>query len=923
MFEPSPKTSLTNFSLYPLAWLAVSFAIGILIGKYFTFSLQFYLVICLVMASAAIVFFKRKFATHFLISSFIALGAFCFQAEKQSIAANRLKTLYDKNELLSGEPVKIDGILQGKPELAVGGFFLELKAEKLTYKETERNVSGKVRLFAPVLNEQVSREYELLQLNYGTEIRVGCELRREDKFSNPGVVRTKDILDQKDLDATAIIKSPLLVENLGARKTFMPLAWAYERRQELILDFKKYFSVSTAGVLIASLLGNRYHLNKESAEKFREGGTFHVVVISGLQITFIGGLAILLIRRFTKNRWAQFLSASTFLWLYTLTVGVDVPVTRAAIMFTILHFGNVIFRQSTLLNALGASALILLIWRPSDFFDQSFQLTFACVTAIVAMAFPLLEKIRAIGEWRPNAETPVPPNCSKKLKNFCEALYWSETGWQREQSRSVWQANLFKTERAAKLEQRKLQKPLRYIFEMVMVSAIVQAWLVPFLVVYFHRISLIAIFLNIWVGILMAIESLAAIFAILLAQVSEILALPLLKLTEILNWLLLHFADWFIDNGWASVRLPHYSGSLKIVYVLYFLPIIAITFYLHNWKPFRLTENGKLKTENDKKSELSFFKSQKLLSFSLFSFVVLLSLIIFHPFSAPKPDGRLHVDFLNVGQGDSALITMPTGETLLVDGGGKPNFNSLYVKREDEEPELFVPDTQNIGEAVVSTFLWEKGYDKVDYILATHADADHIQGLAEVAENFKTESAILGRTPLKNPNFAELYDALQKRHVPIMNVSRGEVLNFGDAKIEILYPNYDANTDAVSDNNHSIVLRLVYGERKILLTGDIEKETEAELLDAPEFLQTEVVKVAHHGSKTSSTGSFINAVGAKLAVISVGKESPFGHPKPEVVERWKLSGAKVVTTGENGTISISTDGKGLQLKTFNGKIIYR
>ena len=90
-------------------------------------------------------------------------------------------------------------------------------------------------------------------------------------------------------------------------------------------------------------------------------------------------------------------------------------------------------------------------------------------------------------------------------------------------------------------------------------------------------------------------------------------------------------------------------------------------------------------------------------------FRVFFIIVVFHPFSAPAPDGRLHVDFLDVGQGDSALITMPTGETLLIDGGGKVNFNSLYVKREDDEPELFEPDVQRIGETVVSEFLWEKG----------------------------------------------------------------------------------------------------------------------------------------------------------------------------------------------------------------------
>jgi competence protein ComEC len=305
------------------------------------------------------------------------------------------------------------------------------------------------------------------------------------------------------------------------------------------------------------------------------------------------------------------------------------------------------------------------------------------------------------------------------------------------------------------------------------------------------------------------------------------------------------------------------------------------------------------------------------------AYFILLAFIVFHPFSAPIADGRLHVDFLDVGQGDSALVTMPGGETLLVDGGGKVNFNALYVRREGEEPGLFEPDVQNIGESVVSAYLWEKGYDKVDYLLATHADADHIQGLTDVARNFKVKQAFFGRTPIDDEDFAEVYEVLQQKNIPIAKLLAGDILNFGAVKIEVIYPQKDENINAASDNNHSVVLRINYGDRKILLTGDIEKETEGELLNAADLLRADVVKVAHHGSKTSSTQYFVNAAQTKLAVISVGRESPFGHPKPEVVERWKAANAKVLTTGENGTISLSTDGKDLQLKTFAGNPTYR
>jgi competence protein ComEC len=403
---------------------------------------------------------------------------------------------------------------------------------------------------------------------------------------------------------------------------------------------------------------------------------------------------------------------------------------------------------------------------------------------------------------------------------------------------------------------------------------------------------------------LLALESLTAIVAILLAQASEILALPFIKLTEVLNWLLLHLTGWFVENNSANIRLPHYSGNFKIVYVLYFVPVILLTIFLYRWKPF--APGGKVQN------------SKLHLRFACTGFLIFLGFIVFHPFSAPWPDGRLRIDFLDVGQGDSALITMPTGETLLIDAGGRPNFNRLYVKRENEEPEIFEPDTQSIGESVVAAFLWERGYDRIDFILATHADADHMQGLADIARNFQVRSAIFGRTPFQDADFADLYGVLQKRNIPVVMLGRGDTLNFNAVKIETLHPTRDDRPEAASDNNHSIVLKVTFGSREILLTGDIEKETEIELANAPELLQADVVKVAHHGSRTSSTQSFIEAAQAKLAVISVGRQSPFGHPHQEVVERWNKSGAQVLTTGENGTITISTDGNDLQLRTFTG-----
>jgi competence protein ComEC len=902
--------SSKNFSLYPLFGLAVFFALGILAGKYFQTDWKIPLFFCLICAVSAAGFIKQKSAVIFISLAFFAAGAFCIQIKNQTIPANRVKKIYDERRLKSGEPVELEGVMRGKFEDAVGGFFIEIQIEKLIYKTETQNVSGKVRLFAPVPNEQISGEFEQLNLGYGSRIRVACSLARDEGFQNPGGISRKEILDAQEVDATCTIKSPLLIEKIGRENNSAPFAPLYEIRRDLIKDFREKFSISTAGIMSASLFGNKYFLDKQSAELFREGGTFHVLVISGLHITFIGGLILLFLRFFTRRRFWQFLIASSFLWAYSVAVGADVPVVRATIMFTVLLFSQVIYRTGNLLNSLGLCALILLVWRPEDLFTQSFQLTFVSVLAIVACAFPLIENLRAIGGWRPTGDAPFPPNVSRWLKRFCETFYWRAAAWHIESKQQIWSAKIFKAPYLRVLEG--WQKIFQYLFEGILVSLIVQIWLLPLTAYYFHRVAVASVLLNLWVGFFIALESFAAVIALVFARFSDILALPLIKLTEALNWILLSLPAILVENNWASFRVPVYAGTMKAVYWLYFVPILILTAALFKWKPFDLISNFKFQISNKDNK----FVSKYFSPFSFFLLLLFIILIVFHPFSAPRADGRLRVDFLDVGQGDCLLVTFPNGATLLVDGGGKPNFKNLYVKREAEEPEIFEPDAVTIGESVVSQFLWEKGYSQIDYILATHADADHLQGLTDVAKNFRVRAAFFGRMPGGDEDFAELYKILQRRGVEILKLKRGDILEFDKASVEVLYPESDDSTDAVSDNNHSLVLRVIFGAKKFLLTGDIEKETESFLAQNPQFLLSDVVKVAHHGSRTSSIQSFIDATKAEYAIISVGKTSPFGHPHSEVSERWKAAGARVLTTGERGTISVSTDGKDLVIERF-------
>jgi competence protein ComEC len=679
-----------------------------------------------------------------------------------------------------------------------------------------------------------------------------------------------EYLDRKGYEATGVIQNAAAITRVEDAPVFAPLSWLYSWRERLQRELYSRFDPETAGVLDAALLGNRYRLSRETAERFREGGTFHVLVISGMHISLIGTVVFLVLKRLTKRKVLQFAAPALIVWAYSLAVGAEASVVRAALMFTLAALAPVLFRESNSLNGLGGAALVLLVHSPRDLFDPSFQLTFLSVLAIVVIAWPLLQTCAAIGGWHPSRETPAPPVCSRGWRWFCELLFWSERKWRKEIARAPYHYRLFKAKPAAWLERCGLQACLRYVFAAFVVSGAVQLVLLPLLIVYFHRLSLASLVLNIVVGALLATLTVVALFALLISQFSVALAGPLLTLANGINWAMIHSVDPFTHFNAASIRLPEYSGWGALVYVLYYVPLLA----------------------------LALNKSKRARAFVVVQ-VVLITILVAHPFSVGPGEGKLRIDFLDVGQGDAALVTMPDGRTVLVDGGGATNQSRTKA------------DRRSVGEAVVSEYLWWRGLDTVDYVLPTHADADHIDGLNDVVRNFTVHAALVARAPANDPEYTKFAQTLSATNTRVVTIQAGDLIRFGEVEMEVLWPVNDPH--GTSRNNDSTVLRVGFGRHALLLTGDIEKGGEKALLTTEKQLRADVVKVPHHGSRSSSTQPFVSATQAKVAVVSVGKYSMFGHPHREVVERWQANGAQVLTTGECGTITVATNGTELSV----------
>lgn len=903
-----------SFNHFPLFVLAAAFACGIAGANLFALSLTCAVACGMCAACLCLVaFVKQKLAaaSALVVAAFVCAGAILAIVERQSIAADRVRRFYEDGRIASGEPVEVTGVLERAPETAPDGLFLSLGAERLKFRNIESEACGTIELFAPAGDAATGEEYDALELRRGARLRVLVMLTRDERFLNPGVSSLTEFLEREGWDASGTIKSPLLIERLDDERVLLPLAWLDGWRAWLIANVNRRFSGETAGVLNAAMLGNRHGLTHATAESFREGGTFHVLVISGLHITFVGGLVWWLMRRLTTKRAYQWVISALCVWLYAAAVGAEASVVRAALMFTLVALAPVVARRAASLNALGGAALGLLTWRPANLFDPSFQLSFLAVLSITALAWPLVAKLKEAGAWRPTQATPYPPTLSRLWLALGETLFWSERAWRREMGRANHSYQLFKTPLASRLERWRLQTPLRYVSVALAVSACVQVGMLPLLVLYFHRLSFASLLLNVWVGALMVVLSFAALAALLLAELNPAAAAPLIWLAETANRLMTHSADPLTAAGVASTRLPEYAGAPAAVYALYFAPLVVIALALGRWRP--VVPPHACFAEEVSPS------ARRTVRLAVAAHVVLTFVIIFHPLSAGRADDRLRVDFLDVGQGDAALVTLPDGTTLLIDGGGRPRLDRRA--REQDEPEGGAPferDAPSIGERVVCEYLWRRGFGKVDYLLATHADADHIDGLNDVARNFRVAAALVARAPVTDPEFARFAETMRLQKVPIYRVGRGDTLQFGGVAVDVLWPPPTAEpfADAPSGNNDSIVLRMRFGRKTLLLTGDVEAAAEASLVAARDDLHCDVIKVAHHGSKTSSTAAFVAAARPTFAIVSVGLDSPFGHPHSEVLERWRAAGAFVMTTGQRGTITVTTDGNDLQVETY-------
>jgi len=275
-------------------------------------------------------------------------------------------------------------------------------------------------------------------------------------------------------------------------------------------------------------------------------------------------------------------------------------------------------------------------------------------------------------------------------------------------------------------------------------------------------------------------------------------------------------------------------------------------------------------------------------------FLFLLNIFAWQEVFALAGGNYLKVDFLDVGQGDSAFIQTPEGHQIMIDGG---------------------PDTSSMRELSSLMPFWDK---TLDLVILTHPESDHMQGLLDILQTYKADYILWTGVKKTAPEYDKWVSILEKQKkmgAKIIIAEAGQELKAGDVSIDTLYPfsSLEGQELKASANDTCVVSKVIFGKNSFLFTGDIDFAAEKKLVDGNSDLQADVLKVAHHGSKYSTSDLFLGAVKPEIAVISVGAKNTFGHPTPEVLQRLEKFGIKMFRTDKDGDVEFVSDGNNIEI----------
>jgi competence protein ComEC len=567
------------------------------------------------------------------------------------------------------------------------------------------------------------------------------------------------------------------------------------------------------------------------------------------------------------------------------------------------------------MNTIGFAALCLLAASPRSLFDASFQMTLLAVVAIGGIAAPLLSctihpYLTATRDLRLIAlDVKLAPPLAQfrvLLRYFAEALHPPDfaplapnevpdiAASQPQPSlflnaNSVSSPSLlarFRRRVSAAIAWRIFPASVRFairLVELLVVSCVVELAMTLPMAIYFHRITVFALPVNIFILPLLAVLMPAALITLLLTLISPAYAV----LPAMVVAVFLHFGiglvRFFGSMRLGDIRIPAPLLGQSLGFCALLAAAIVLAHSSRKYKDAARVGHPVLETES------------RWLHLAAWVALLLAAVIAVLPRPIDHPRDALLFEAIDVGQGDSLLLITPDGRTMLMDGGG-------FGGGPRQAPQEF-----DIGEDVVSEVLWSRGIRHLDVVALSHAHSDHMGGLPAVLRNFHPAELWVGNNP-PSKDYVALLDEAADLHVQLRSLKAGDAFAFGATQITVFAPFRGYQPGAEPTNNDSMVMRVAYGATSVLLEGDAEAPIEEAMLAEPGLAST-LLKVGHHGSLTSTRPEFLARVAPQWAVLSCGLHNRYGHPRREVLHQLQAAGVRTFSTDINGASCFRLDGK--------------
>ncbi|MEO6804035.1 MAG: ComEC/Rec2 family competence protein [Granulicella sp.] len=711
----------------------------------------------------------------------------------------------------------------------------------------------------------------------GDRVEVPLRMKIPERYRDPGAWQYADYLLEQGIGTHASVKANRLTHLQQTRTSwdapqlrctlFAAQTWAADRmvnyvhsRPNRLLPDILRLSPEDAGMLNAMLFGDRTRLSHTLRLGFERTGSFHLFVVSGMHVALLAAGVFWLTRKLRLGEASATIVTILLTTAYALLTGFGAPVQRALAMATLFLLTRLLSRDRNVLNALGAAALGVLVWSPSSLFEASFQMTFLAIVAIAGIAVPLGEgtflpyahAARRLREHR--LDVGMPPHLAQlriMLRLWGEAF-----------------TRIFG--RRAYTVPAALLRSALWALELSLIGIVAEMVMVLPMALYFHRATVFALPANIVSIPLVALLAPAAIFTFIASLVSPWLAALPGAATALLLHGIVRTIGMVSHLHTADLRVP--GPALWIA-----LSVVA-AWALCCWAVRQSTRWRWVAA----------------------ALLPLAAAAVLWPEPPTITPGQLEVTAIDVGQGDSLLVVSPTGQTMLVDAGGPTGA----IKETAQATSSF-----DVGDEIVSPYLWSRHLRRLDVIALSHAHSDHMGGMAAVLRNFRPKELWVSIDPDSTAYTALLLEA-HELGVTVRHLHAGNNLAWGGTQISVLAPAADYTPSGAPGNNDSLVLWLQYGKSSVLLEGDAEAPSERAMLAAGILQPVTLLKVGHHGSQTSTTQDFLTQLAPRDAVISVGRGNTFGHPRSEVIGRIAAIGSKLYRTDEFGLTTFLLDHDG-------------